>query len=164
MCYFVYSYSKIRLTNENKQLLYLIKLLNAYRHCVDRILSVLVFRVYRFAARELKDLWTLEFLLLTEKLPLERFLARDYPSPDSDFIKKWKLIAAHPHSLKHICRLVVREALAEHADGKGIMLYVDSLPLPSTLRKYIGYDEELNGMGLLLCLEDQKDDESDGSL
>lgn len=117
---------------------------------------------YSFAACKQYALKTLEFLMLTEKLLPKYFpLVANLP-PDSDLSEKWKLLAAHPRSLKHFCRSVIRESLVEHAGGKGIMLYVDSLPLPSTLRNYIRHDEELNRMGLLPCLENLQDNEGDG--
>lgn len=75
--------------------------------------------------------------------------------------QKWKSIVSNVHPLKHLCRLVIRDALVKQSVGRGIILLIESLSLPFVLKKYLCYDDELKRLRLSKVFSPDDDDDSD---
>lgn len=111
----------------------------------------------------------MEFLLLTETLPLKNVLSQcanelRSESDRNEMHQKWKSIVSNVHPLKHLCRLVIRDALVKQSAGRGIILLIESLSLPFILKKYLCYDDELKRLRLSRVLSPDDDDDDDSDL
>ena len=91
---------------------------------------------------------TLQFLLLTEVSSWKGLLVThtDYPhlNSESDIHQWWQRNACNPHSLKHICRLAIRQVLVQLAGGQGILSTIEQLPLPTVVKDYLSYKQEVS--------------------
>lgn len=148
-------------------------LCNIYYEIDFEILTnlMILFDSYHMAGRKPR---IIELFLLTEKLPLMDLM----PKPAKDWMAKFnnsylqsyketifyklsQVMGSNAHSLKHICRLVIRDVLAKLSGGRGILLVIESLPLPVNMKTFLCYHEELKRLRLLRILNTDDDDDLD---
>lgn len=90
---------------------------------------------------------TLQFLLLTEVSSWKDLLVTHKDNlclnSDSNIHQWWQTTACNSHSLKHICRLAIRQVLMQLMHGQGILDAIEQLPLPRIVKDYVSFKREV---------------------
>lgn len=108
---------------------------------------------------------TLQFLLLTEVSSWKDLLVTHKDNPclnsDRDLLQWWQTTACNSHSLKHICRLAIRQVLMQLMRGQGILDAIEQLPLPGVIKQYLSFKREVIDRKLYIFPDCDPTDEDD---